>query len=179
MKTPWFTLLAGLILSALAPVVTLFYRGGWFNTPDDPTSPRGMGEPFMRKLHAHLPSWVADYWWLGWRNRAYGFAYATKPDLFKGLHYIHIGLGEISNVVRWKGPFLVRTIAILGYAERTYSLWVKGKPIFCVIVGYRMRPILDEVLRNSGTVRRMWDVPFRPVNMDARPILSFRFGYDD
>ncbi len=163
------TIVAGILLSLAAPVVTLFYRGGWFNTPDDPVSPRGTGEEFMRKLHAKVGPWLADYWWLGYRNRAYGFAYAMKPSTLK--------MTDITMRVRWHGPVLTRCIEILGHKEWTHTVVVSGKAWFSIIVGYRLRPILDEVLRNAGRI--MWDVPHRPINMDARPFISIRFGYDD
>lgn len=172
-------LIADALLSAIAPVVTLFYRGGWFNTPDDPVSPRGMGEPFMRKLHAKVGPWLADWWWLALRNRTYGFAYAMKPAIFKGLHYAMIGIGACSNAIEWRGPLLCRTITILGFKERTFTLVLWGAGVLTLIVGYRLRPIWDEVWRNAISGSRMWDVPHRPVNMDARPIFSLRFGYDD
>jgi hypothetical protein len=176
MKLP-LILLADFLLSLAAPVVTLFYRGGWFNTPDDPVSPRGVYEPFMKRLHAKVGPWWADWWWLGWRNKAYGFSYAMKPAIFKGLHYASIGVTGATSEVKWRGCFLCRTIAVLGYTEETCTLVLFSYPVLTVIYGYRLRPILDEILRNAG--RSTWDVPHRPVNMDARPILSIRFGYDD
>jgi hypothetical protein len=176
MKTA-LILIADQIIGLIAPFVTIFYREGWFNTPDDPVSPRGMGEPFMRKLHAKVGPWLADWWWLGWRNRGYGFTYAMKPDVFKGLHYKTIPPGQSTNKVCWFGPFLARRITILGYTERCFTLIAFGRGLFTVIVGYRLRPIWDEIWRNAG--KKEWDVPTRPVNMDARPILSIRFGYDD
>jgi hypothetical protein len=176
MKLALILLVDGL-LASLAPIVTLFYRGGWFNTPDDPVSPRGMGEPFMRKLHAHLPAWVADYWWLGWRNKAYGWSYANKPAVFKGLRYDLVTDWQGFNVIVDDGWLSHREIHMLGYSEHTFTLTVKGKPRLGLIVGYRLRPIWDELCRNLDT--DVWDVPHRPINMDARPILSIRFGGDD
>jgi hypothetical protein len=170
-------LLADFLLSLAAPVVTLFYRGGWFNTPDDPVSPRGQYEPFMQKLQAKVGPWWSDWWWLGVRNKAYGFSYAMKPAIFKGLHYSSIPPGMLTSAVKWSGPFLCRIIDMLGYSEKTCTLVVYGFPVVTLIYGYRLRPILDEVLRNAG--RSTWDVPHRQINMDARPILSIRFGYDD
>lgn len=166
------------LMGLIAPVVTLFYRGGWFNTPDDPTSPRGMGEPFMRKLHAHLPAWIADWWWLGLRNRAYGFAYAMKPAEFRGLHYASmLAFPEIEFEIRRWG--YVRTIRILGYAEHAVTFEWKRKPLFHILYGYRLAPIANEVWRNNHSTSLVWDVPHRPINMDARPILSFRSGAPD
>lgn len=169
--------LADFLLSLAAPVVTLFYRGGWFNTPDDPVSPRGLYEPFIRKLHDRFGPWWSDYWWLAMRNRAYGFAYAMKPEIFKGLRYASLGPSAATSEIKWRGPLLCRTISMLGYDEHTCTLVVAGYPVLTLISGYRLRPILDEILRNAG--RPTWDVPHRPINMDARPIFSFRFGYDD
>lgn len=170
-------LIADALLSAIAPVVTLFYRGGWFNTPDDPVSPRGMGEPAMRSKHAKWGAYWADWWWLAMRNRAYGFAYAMKPAIFKGLDYATIGERDAACEVKWHGPLLCRTITILGFAERACTLVLWSYPIFTVFVGHRMRPIWDEIVRNRDNL--VWDVDQRPINMDARPILSIRFGYDD
>lgn len=169
-------LLADQIVSLLAPIVTLFYRGGWWNTPDAPVSPRGLYEPFMRKLHDKVGPWLSDYWWLGWRNKGYGFSYAMKPAIFKGLHYAMIGKGATTCEIKWRGPFLCRTITIFGYPERTFTLVLRGRGLFTVFVGYRLNPIYSEIVRNEG---RVWDVPYREINMDARPIFSIRFGYDD
>jgi len=177
-------LLADFLLSLAAPVVTLFYRGGWFNTPDDPVSPRGLYEPFMRKLYDRLSMacpkvgpWLSDWWWLGWRNRAYGYSYAMKPDIFKGLDYASIKESDATYEIEWKGPFLCRRITVLGYVERACTLVVHGFPVATLFSGYRLRPIWDEIVRNRNNL--VWDVPHRPVNMDARPIVSVRFGYDD
>lgn len=164
----FFAVLATVLGSFAAPIVTLFYRQGWFNTPDDPVSPRGIREPFMRKLHDKVGTWLADYWWLGWRNKAYGLAYALKPQYFKDLIY---PLFEPEDFVVTRGK-LVRTIQMFVYKE--YAVDFK---YFHILYGYRLAPIYNEVMRNANNAQ--WDVPHRPINMDARPIISFRAGRPD
>ena len=162
-------ILGGFLVSLTAPIVTLFYRGGWYNTPDDPVSPRGMGEPFMQKLHAKVGPWLADYWWLAWRNRGYGYDYAMKPAFFKNLtSYEGLNMG-VSN--RRVLGVHIRSIWIEGYEEHTLHF-----KLFHVIVGYRLRPIWDEVFANKFLNQK---IPFRPINMDARPIFSVRWGARD
>lgn len=164
-------ILACEVAGLLAPLVTLVYRGGWFNTPDDPASPRGLGEPAMRALHARFGAWLADWWWLGVRNRAYGLAYALKAPEFRGLRYETISPVDVS----YRAGRL-RRIRILGRSE-----WMLSLGLVHVICGYRLRPVLDELLRNwsGGWPRAPWDVPHRPINMDARPIFTVRPGARD
>lgn len=159
--------LFGNVVASFAPIVCLFYRGGWFNTPDDPVSPRGMGEPFMRKLHAKVGPWLADYWWLGFRNKAYGLDYAMKPDHFKNMLCYYIDIGSVK--VDQHGP--LRIIDIDGYKEYTLALG-----FFHIIAGYRLRPIYDEFRRQESEPRL---IPVRTINMDARPHLSLRWGAKD
>lgn len=172
-------ILGGFLVSLTAPIVTLFYRGGWYNTPDDPVSPRGLYEKAVLRINEwvlaktgnrELANWVSDYWWLGFRNRAYGFDYAMKPAFFRNLT-TYEGL----NInLKW-GKFLgfpMRTIWVEGYEERTIFF-----RLFHVIVGYRLRPIYDQVFDAKYLNAKL---TYRPLNMDARPILSVRWGrYDD
>lgn len=159
------------LVALAAPLVTLVYRRGWFVTPDDPVSPHGMYEPMVRSLHNYLPTWLVDWYWLGIRNRAYGFAYLMKPEHFKRMT---VYLRDVTNIwAREDGPSFarLRTICIDGYKE-----WTMMFPFFHVIVGYRLRPIRDEVIRSlvSADV-----ISVRPINMDARPIISIRAGRRD
>jgi hypothetical protein len=162
-------ILAAELGALVAPLVTLFYRDGWFNTPDDPVSPRGMGEPFMRRLHAKIGPWWADWWWLGWRNRAYGLAYALKPAHFKTLSSYEICRLER----RLHGP--LRITRVDGFPE--FALDCRW---FHVLAGYRVTPIYNEVIDNARRRDERWPlIPFRPLNMDARPIFSIRSGTPD
>jgi hypothetical protein len=152
-----------------APFVTLVYRGGWFNTPDDPASPHGMYEPKMQGMHRRLGTWWADWWWLGIRNPAYGLAYAMKPAHFKELT-------TYDDCSCWRGVVgRSRYTSVDGYRERAIDLR------FChLLVGYRVTPIFNEWHVNLERARfGEPPIPFRPVNMDARPILSLRFGKPD
>ena len=45
-----------------------------------------------------------------------------------------------------------------------------------VIAGYRLRPIVDEHLRWKD---QDGEFPTRPVNMDARPLITIRAGNED
>lgn len=156
-----------------APVVTLFYRKGIWVTPDDPVSPFGMYEEKMRRMYAHFPKWVADWWWLGVRNRAYGLAYKFKPQYFKDLtSYDDIQVLQLVEETR----FGKRRVIFVGqYKEVTWSFG-KGKFGFHVIAGYRLRPIYDQWYNNRFNAA---GIPYRPINMDARPILSIRTGTSD
>lgn len=156
-----------------APVVTLFYRKGIWVTPDDPVSPFGQYEEKMRRLYAHVPKWVADWWWLGVRNRAYGLAYKFKPDFFKSLTTYDDLLPAVTTVDTRFGT--KRTIKIDEYKEVTWSVG-KGKFGFHVIAGYRLRPVFDQWYNNRFNAA---GIPYRPINMDARPILSIRAGTSD
>lgn len=160
------------LVALAAPVVCLFYRKGWFLTPDDPVSPFGSGttpgastEPFVQRIYARFGVFAGDYWWLGLRNRAYGLSYALKPRHFKQLTTYTDCQASLTE----RGP--LRTIAIDGYAEYTLRLG-----FFHVIAGYRLRPIYDWIMHNR--IYRA-QIPYRPVNMDARPILSVRWGTKD
>lgn len=164
---PWLLkiLLLNLVKSA-APAVCLFYRKGWFLTPDDPVSPYGCGttpgasnEPTMHRIYARFGTFIGDWWWLGVRNRAYGLTYALKPDHFKSM----TSYDSIVWTQKRRGP--LRTIEVDGYRE--YTLFCG---LFHVIAGYRLRPVVSARLQRQ---------PYRPVNMDARPILSFRPGNTD
>jgi hypothetical protein len=162
-------IIASTLAELLAPIVTLFYREGWFNTPDDPVSPRGVGEPFMRKLHAKVGPWLADWWWLGIRNRAYGLKYALKPALFRSVGSYE----QLPTQRHTRGR--VRTTTVAGFPE-----WAIDCGRFHVLVGYRVTPIYSEILDNQRRRDERWPlIPFRPVNMDARPILSVRMGAPD
>jgi hypothetical protein len=163
-------ILFGMVLSLLEPIVTLVYRRGWFDTPDDNVSPRGMYEERVRKINERFGNWVSDYYWLALRNRAYGYDYAMKPEFFKNL----TSYDGLNMDIRWRtvlGFIKVRTIWIEGFKEYTVSFG-----FFHVIYGYRLRPIFDESFHNKWASDK---IPFRPINMDARPILSFRFGAKD
>lgn len=172
-------LIADFLVSLSAPLVTLVYRRGWFNTPDNPTSPHGLYEPFMAWLHLRLGTWLSDWWWLGFRNRAYGFSYWLKPDVFKGL----ASYGKLDYEVRYDELFSIslpwskrvyvaskRTITILGYEEHCASLL-----FFHVIWGYRIRPVYDAIERSQWGIETVVHHP----NMDARPIFSVRWGPED
>ncbi len=153
----------------IAPLVTLFYRAGWFNTPDDPASPHGQYEPKMRGILARWGVRVNDWWWLGVRNQAYGLAYAMKPRTFKALTSYD---GLVFH--RWADGH-TRYTTVDGYTERAIDFGLAH-----LLVGHRVTPIFNEIQEN----RRRAEVgeapiPFRPVNMDARPILSLRSGAPD
>lgn len=158
----WFLqILALRLVSLAAPLVCLVpqFRRGWFLTPDDPVSPYGQGEPAMRERLAKWGVYWSDWWWLAARNRAYGLAYAFKPDFFKQL----TTYADLRPVVTYKGP--LRVIEIAGFREYMLSLrW------FHIIAGYRLRPVRDGIYDGA---------PYRAVNMDARPILSIRAGKAD
>jgi hypothetical protein len=165
----FFKVLMCELAGALAPLVCLFYRDGWFNTPDDPASPHGQYEPKMRRIRERFGTWVNDWWWLGVRNRAYGLRYALKPAYFKSLgSYENLPVSRV-----WRGPVRVTTVS--GFAE--YALFWQG---FHVLYGLRITPIYNEILHNARA-RELGapEIPFRPVNMDARPILSIRSGAPD
>lgn len=140
-----------------APVVCLVYRRGWFATPDDRTSPHGAYEPTMRRIYARCGTWVGDYVWHGWRNRAYGLAYALKPDVFKTRLYIFSDTRRTQH-----GP--LRIIQVAGYREYMLSLGFVH-----IIAGYRLRPVFDQL--------GVW-LPYG-ARMDGRPIFSIRAGGTD
>jgi hypothetical protein len=152
------------IAGLVAPIVTLFYRKGIWVTPDDPVSPYGMGEEFMRRLYAHAPKWFADWWWLGLRNRAYGLAYKLKPEVLKGLtDYKGI------TFTKEETPKKRVITAEINGEKFTETTWFFK--IFLVIYGYRLRPMMD----NSEGIH-----PVKEFSMDGRPLLSIRWGkYDD
>lgn len=152
-----------------APLVCLFYRGGWFNTPDDPASPHGQYEPMMRRILARWGARVNDWWWLGMRNRAYGLAYAMKPAHFRALQ-------SYEACVLWRySEGRSRFTMVDGYYERAIVFrWCH------LLVGYRVTPVYNERKENMRRAERgEAPIPFRPVNMDARPILSLRAGAPD
>jgi hypothetical protein len=160
----WLKIIFLQLVKMSAPFVCLFYRGGWYNTPDDPVSPHGMYEQTMKKMHAHFGTWFADWWWLGIRNTAYGLAYALKPDHFKRkTSYFACEIGRTKSG-------RITTTVVDGYSEYVISF----KRLH-IIVGYRLTPIYDEVRNN----RYGANIPYRPVNMDARPIISIRAGEAD
>lgn len=159
------------LVGLIAPLVTLVYRKGWFNTPDNPDSPHGMYEPAMKAKHAKWGTYWADWWWLGIRNRAYGLRYSLKPEFFKSLDTYE----RLSIKTRYliASRYLnLREINVAGYKE--WTLWCC---FFHVIVGHRLRPIRDEFVNNMYLEPSM-QIPFREVNMDARPIFSIRGGQD-
>jgi hypothetical protein len=145
-------------VALLAPLVCLVYRGGIFNTPDDPESPHGHYEPKMRKIYEKYGKWVGDYWWLGIRNRAYGLRFNLKPELFRAA----TSYDGFPRVRYKKG--LIQVTDVAGYKEYILNLkWLH------IIYGYRMGPVYN----TKGPLGS------RQVNMDARPILSIRSGEDD
>ncbi|HQR12808.1 MAG TPA: hypothetical protein PLW68_15915 [Casimicrobiaceae bacterium] len=157
------------LVKLAAPVVCLFYRGGWFNTPDDPASPHGMYEPAMRDRHARWGTRWADWWWLGVRNRAYGLAYAMKPRHFKRLESYR----DCQCTREWRGRTRITTVD--GWTERAIRLG----PLH-LLAGYRVTPIYNEASENLNRREEGREpIPFRPINMDARPILSLRAGAPD
>lgn len=161
------------LVSLLAPVVCLFYRKGIFLTPDDQTSPYGMYEPRMRYIYAHLPQWVGDWYWLGIRNSGYGLAYKWKPDHFKNLTSYDDCVCFSTTQNTWYGKR--RTVEVDGFREQCFSIGI-GRFGFHVICGYRLRPVFDEWYANRFLAA---GIPYRKVNMDARPILSIRAGMKD
>lgn len=172
-------ILFGMVVSALAPIVTLVYRRGWFDTPDDTVSPRGMYEDKIANINAFvfkltgrraIADWVSDWYWLGFRNRAYGYDYALKPEFFKNLTS-YDGLNMAVRNTKVLKVIPVRVIWIEGFREYTISFG-----LFHVIAGYRLRPIYDESFQNRYLNAQ---IPFRKVNMDARPIFSIRAGAKD
>jgi hypothetical protein len=86
-------------------------------------------------------------------------AYALKPDYFKTLTTYE----GLDAKVTQRGP--LRVITIAGFKEFMVSLGFVH-----IIAGYRLRPIMDGAKDGA---------PYRAVNMDARPILSLRFGAKD
>lgn len=149
-------------MKATAPIVTLFYRKGWYLTPDDPVSPFGKGEAKMTRMYEKYGKFIADWWWLGIRNPAFGLAYKLKPQIFKDMTtYKNLKHPELEVK---QGRFL-RTITILGYKEYFISL-----KYFHILVGYRLRPIVSSLYDHA---------PYRAINMDARPIFSIRAGGED
>jgi hypothetical protein len=156
-----------LLVSLTAPVVCLVYRRGWFNTPDDPDSPHGVYEKAMAARHAKWGTWWADWWWLGLRNRAQGLAYALKPSHFKRLTtYANCRIERTQRGI-------VRVTTVDGVNE--YAVDVRFAH---VLLGYRLTPIFNEVTKNRY-LPPSDQIPFRPVNMDARPIVSIRAGRPD
>ena len=152
-----------------APLVTLVYRGGWFNTPDDPASPHGQYEPKMRGIYARWGARVNDWWWLGVRNRAYGLAYAMKPRELKA-RVTYDGL----TFHRWCDGASRFTIV----GEVTECAIDCGW--FHVLIGRRVTPIYNEIQENRRRAEAGEPlIPYRPVNMDGRPILSLRIGRPD
>jgi hypothetical protein len=161
------TPLLWLLLSFTAPVVCIFYRRGWFNTPDDPHSPHGMYEQAMKARHEKWGTWLADWWWLGLRNRAQGFAYAMKPEHFKRLTtYDNCHLERTQ-----RGPIRITTVD--GVSEYAISLGIAH-----ILYGYRVTPIFNEARKNLY-LPPAERIPFRTPNMDARPIVSIRSGRPD
>ena len=156
-----------LLVSFAAPVVCLVYRRGWFNTPDDPASPHGMYEKAMVERHAKWGTYWADWWWLGVRNRAQGLAYALKPEHFKRLE----SYADCAISRAWKGP--IRITRVDGFAEFAISLRFAH-----VLYGLRLTPIFNEVTKNRY-LPPAEQIPFRKVNMDARPVVSVRAGVPD
>jgi len=157
------------LVKLAAPLVCIFYRAGWFNTPDDPASPHGLYEPKMRGLHRRFGARVADWWWLGVRNRAYGLAYALKPAHFRDLT-------TYDDCRCWRGlDGRSRYTVVDGYSERAIDFgWCH------LLFGYRVTPIYNEIHENARRAAvGMEPVPFRSINMDARPILSLRLGGAD
>jgi hypothetical protein len=123
-----------------------------------------MYEKTMQKMHSRFGTWFADWWWLGVRNTAYGLAYRLKPEHFKSLTSY-----ENCKVDRWfNGRICVTDVD--GYKEYVISF-----KRFHIITGYRLTPIYDEVRNNKYGA----NIPYRPVNMDARPIISIRAGAAD
>jgi len=154
---------------AVAPLVCIFYREGWFNTPDDLSSPHGQYEPKMRGILQRFGPRVNDWWWLGVRNRAYGLAYAMKPRELRGL-WSYNG----HTITRYQEG-RIRVTTVEQWTERAISFgW------FHVLVGYRVTPIWNEIRENRRR-KNLGEppIPFRPINMDGRPILSFRSGAPD
>jgi hypothetical protein len=147
-----------------APLVCLFYRKGIWNTPDNPDSPHGMYEKKMQRLHEKWGTWWADWWWLGVRNRAYGLSYKFKPELFK-----LIDSYEDLTMYRHESGRSMYTV-VEGYTERVIQF-----RHFHMILGYRLTPIWDEHHKNKNGA----GIPFRKMNMDARPIFSIRAGKAD
>lgn len=164
------------LLAPLLMLVPALRRGIWI-TPDDPVSPYGCGnsptgsdEPMMRGIYARWGTYWGDWWWLGVRNRAFGLAYKLKPEHFKRLRTYETCEVATSEAPRWYGRR--RLITVDGHEERTYFF---GRA-FHVIAGYRLRPVRDEHLRSIPLPE---PILVRPINMDARPVLTVRAGGTD
>lgn len=156
------------LVALAAPIVCLVYRRGWFVTPDDPVSPHGQYEKKMQGILRRFGVRVNDWWWLGVRNRGYGLRYALKPAFFKALTtYEHLAFDHTL-----RGSLVKTTV------NGTWSEWVWDFGRFHVIYGYRLTPIYTE-WRHNQFASPAERIPFRPINMDARPILSVRSGPAD
>jgi hypothetical protein len=160
----WLKIIFLQLVKMSAPFVTLFYRSGWYVTPDNPHSPHGMYERKMAYMHARFGTWFADWWWLGVRNTAYGLAYRLKPQHFK----LRTSYDDC-EVDRWTDGWVTVT-DVDGYRE-----YVVQFSKFHVIAGYRLTPIYDEVMKNRAGA----GIPYRQINLDARPIISIRAGVAD
>jgi hypothetical protein len=145
-------------------------------TPDDPVSPFGSGttktastEPTQMMIYKRFGRWVGDVVWLAWRNAGYGYAYAQKPDWLKdpSIRYEDLDIwGTPNDRVYLRAP----DSTIL--RERTYKVGP-----FRLIVGYRLTPILQGVLRNRKKIADGLQPDLLPAfhpNMDARPVVSLR-----
>jgi hypothetical protein len=157
------------LVKSTAFFVTLLYRQGWYNTPDNPDSPHGQYELFMKRLRNTVGTWWADWWWLGVRNTAFGLAYKMKPEHFKDLTSYDDCL--VSRTFKLGG--VIQKTVVDGYAE--YILNFKR---FHIIYGHRLTPIYNEHRKNAY-LHPDNRIAFRPINMDARPILSIRSGAPD
>ncbi len=189
------------LLIPLIALLAVFGRyPRWFVTPDDPTSPFGLYEPAVRRAYYGtdqlrfifrdgravvvdlegsplLPGlfrrWWGDFYWLGLRNRMYGFVYSCKPKRLMpavegnmdAYHpYKHAAPGTYEHIRRSSVAGEIVTVFEAG----GYRMWkvflgnVAGHP-FGIMFGYKV----DSIVLDPHT-------PRNPINMEARPICSIR-----
>lgn len=124
----------------------------WLVTPDDPESPFGRYEETVRGVYTRFGRYVGDVYWLAGRNALFGLSYYFKPDRFKGVtDYTPM---QLAKVVR--GHVTI-------YTADGMSLWQYQRFGFELLAGWMVRgAVLDPT-----PSRRL-------INMEFRPILSFR-----
>ena len=178
------SLLAGLLTLCLLPIstiltpllVALYARSGrypaWLVTPDDPfvlepaeSRPPHFGhyEEAVRKFYARFGRFWGDIYWLGFRNTLYGLAYARKPQWLKDLTTYEV-LQPCLQRRTYAGFIDLTFIAPNEHGfERLWEARV-NLGILGIIIGHKLSPIFNA---EPGT-------PYRAINMDGRPVFSFR-----
>lgn len=183
------------VMIPVVAVLAIFGRyPKWFITPDDPVSPFGLYEPAMRRAYygtdqlpcvfrdgrvvvvglggvplrpRGLRRWWGDFYWLGLRNRMYGFAYAFKPScLMPGpdLTYRHLA-GKARS---WFGGYIGGGWVTEMHEVAGHRMWVIklcnlfGHP-FGIMFGYKV----DTISKDPYTKRKA-------INMEGRPVFSIR-----